>query len=433
MINKLKHKINDVDIIEILTKGFSFLLFRVGGFFAGYLFTYFIAKQYGAEVYGLVALCFSLFVFTSIFGRLGVDINLVKFYSSEEHWNEKGLFYRVLLKSFVVSSLLAFLLYFFKDFFVFKLFKKPQLDPYIFWIVIAIPFWSTTLVCAGLLRAKKINNWYAFLNNPGRFIFTLLAFFILWAILDDPLNAIKSHFYGVLFLSILAFLISIKTLNGITLKSNQNSWVFIKDAFPMMLSSTILIFLGWLDTFFLGIYETGDVVGVYNVALKIAALTGFSLQAINSILAPKIAKCFQNNETLLLKKMIRFSTQINFYITLVIVLFIIVFHNWILGIFGKEFIAGSLFLIILCVGQLINSLSGSVGVILQMTGYQKVYQNIVLIALILNIVLNLILIPLYGGLGAAIATVVSISSWNILGAIYLKIKINIKSYFSFKK
>jgi O-antigen/teichoic acid export membrane protein len=116
-----------------------------------------------------------------------------------------------------------------------------------------------------------------------------------------------------------------------------------------------------------------------------------------------------------------------------IVLFIIIFHKWILGIFGNEFIVGSLFLIVLCIGQLINSMSGSVGVILQMTGYQKVFQNIVLMALVLNVILNVILIPLYGGLGAAIATVVSISSWNITGAFYLKLKMNIKSYFSFKK
>jgi len=79
-------------------------------------------------------------------------------------------------------------------------------------------------------------------------------------------------------------------------------------------------------------------------------------------------------------------------------------------------------------------MSGSVGVIMQMTGHQKVYQNIVLIALILNIVLNFTLIPLYGILGAAIATVVSISSWNIIGAVYLKQKLNIRSYYSpFKK
>ncbi len=177
MIQKLINKYSDADTNEILTKGFSFLLIRIGGLLAGYLFTYFVAKYYGASVYGLVSLCFSLFLIFGIIGRLGLDINLVKFYSQEEHRDEKGLFYRVWVKSFLASSCLALLLYFFKDLLVYRLFNKPQLSSYIFWIAAAIPFWSSTLICAGLMRAKKHNGWFAILNNPGRYVLSLAGFF----------------------------------------------------------------------------------------------------------------------------------------------------------------------------------------------------------------------------------------------------------------
>ena len=430
MLDKLKSKWADVDSKEILTKGFSFFIFRAGGLFAGYLFTFLIARIYGASVNGLVALGFTLFLFVSIFGRLGIDVNLVKFYSNKENWEKNlGLFYRVLLKSFAFSAVLAFLLYLGKAFFVYSLFKKPKLEPYMIWVVMAIPFWSITLVCAGLLRAKQKNNWFAFLNNPGRFILALIVFIILISLDNDSLTAIKAHFYGVFCLSIIAVVVSVKSLGSYTYRTDSNSWHFIKEAFPMMLSSTILIFLGWLDTFFLGIYETDTQVGIYNVALKVATLTSLSLQAINSILAPKLAKNFQEGNLEVFKKLIRFSTHLNFYITALIVFLIIVLHRWILGIFGDEFLNGATVLIILCVGQIANSMSGSVGVILQMTGYQKVYQNIVILALVINLILNLLLVPQYGTIGAAIATVASISSWNIIGAIYLKRKRNIISYF----
>jgi len=430
VFEKLKHKINDVDTKEILTKGFSFLVFRITGLLFGYVFALFITRQYGAGVYGLVTLCFSLFLFISIFGRLGIDINLVKFYSNETNQKETGLFYRVLIKSIIVSSLLAACLYMFKDILVFKLFKKPLLEPYIIWIVLAIPCWSTTLICSGLLRAKKLNNWFAFLNNPGRFAFSLIAIVILWSIADNPLNAIKSHFYGVFFLAILSIIISIKTLKKISFKTNENSWVFLKDAFPMMLSSTMLIFLGWLDTFILGIYESEETIGIYGIALKFAVLTSFVLQAINSILAPKLANSYTTNDMDLFKKLIQFATKLNFFLTLIIVTIIVVFRKLLLGIYGEEFVAGSIFLTVLCIGQLVNSMSGSVGVIMQMTGHQKAYQNIVFVALIINLILNFTLIPIYGGLGAAIATVISISTWNIAGAIYIKLKLNIASYYN---
>ena len=275
-----------------------------------------------------------------------------------------------------------------------------------------------------------MNSWFAFLNNPGRFIMTILVLLVLLAGVSDPLHAIIAHFYGVLLLSFIALIKVITILKKISFNSQSSSWKFLKDSYPMMLSSTILLLLGWLDTFVLGIYETDENIGIYNVALKVAALTSFALQGINSILAPKLAKTFASGEKQVFDKLIQFATTINFYITLVIVIVLIVFRQTILGLFGEEFLVGGLILVVLCIGQLVNSLSGSVGVILQMTGHQKVYQNIVLIALALNLILNFTLTPVYGGMGAAIATVVSIASWNIIGAVYLKRKLKIKSYYS---
>ena len=431
--NKIQNIINDNDSKEILIKGFSFLVIRFLGLFMAYVFMYLVTKKLGASVYGLISICFSLFLFSSIIGRLGLDINLVKFYATEHSWKDKGLFYKVWLKAVSASIIIAIVLYILGDTFAYVIFNKPELKPYILWIALTIPFWTSSLVCAGLMRAKKINNWYAFLNNPGRFTFTTLSFLVINLFLDTPLNAIKAHFFGVLALAIVSFFPVINTMRQVSFVSNTNSWVFLKESFPMMLSSTILIILGWLDTFILGIFDSAENVGIYNVALRLATLTSFTLQAINSILAPKLAKFHQEENITLFKKSVKLTTTLNFYTTLTIVIFIVFFNKPLLNFFGAEFLKGSVILIILCFGQLINSISGSVGTILQMIGKQKVYQNIVLIALFLNITLNLILIPLYGGHGAAIATAISIGSWNILGAFYLKKKLGIQSYYSVAK
>jgi O-antigen/teichoic acid export membrane protein len=430
VIEKIKNIFTDKDFEEILTKGFSFLIFRVSGLIAGYIFMYLIAINYGASGNGLIALSFILFLIFGVLSKLGTDINLIRFFSSSKNNQDKGLFYQTIIITFLFSSVLAVLLYVFKDVFIYKIFNKPQLEPYIFWVTLAIPFWTIVLICGGLFRAKKKNNWFAFSDNPGRFLFALTFFIILLQITDNSLNPIKAHFYAVLSLAIISLYKAVKVLNGITFKSKTNPWYFLKESFPMMISGVILIFLGWADIFVLGIYESEATIGVYHVALKIAAITSFSLHALNSILAPKIAQSFHNGDEYGYKKMITFTTKFNFFITLFIVFAIIVLHKVVLGVFGEEFLSGATVLIILCVGQLINSLSGSVGIILQMAGHQKAYQNIVLIALLLNIILNFILTPIYGAIGAAIATVISISTWNIIGAIYLKRKLNIISYFS---
>jgi O-antigen/teichoic acid export membrane protein len=55
-----------------------------------------------------------------------------------------------------------------------------------------------------------------------------------------------------------------------------------------------------------------------------------------------------------------------------------------------------------------------------MTGRQKAFQNIIMSASLLNVLLNFLLIPKYGGIGAAIASMASVVVWNIASVIYIK-------------
>jgi len=55
-----------------------------------------------------------------------------------------------------------------------------------------------------------------------------------------------------------------------------------------------------------------------------------------------------------------------------------------------------------------------------MTGRQREHLNLILIMTLLNIILNVIMIPKYGLLGAALATALSMSMGNILGVFWVK-------------
>ena len=74
--------------------------------------------------------------------------------------------------------------------------------------------------------------------------------------------------------------------------------------------------------------------------------------------------------------------------------------------------------------NLITTILGSVGTLLNMTGYQVLMRNILFISLIVNILINYLLIPPYGLVGAAIATLVSTSLWRIIANIYVYEKFN---------
>lgn len=431
-LSKLKHILGDSDFKEILSKGLSYILIRGFGILISYAFTAYITKTFGASVFGLFSIAISIFMIASVIGRLGVDIHLVKFYSVKSNLNDIGLFYKTLFKSFFISVAISVLIYTLRFYIANELFKlpKPEVIPYLNWILLSIPFWSITLICSSVSRAQKNIKWFSFISLVSRFLFSFIALLVLLSFVGEPIAIAKAHFLGILMTSIIAIAHTVKTFKIVSFKSKTNSWAFLKDSLPMMLSSSILIFLGWMDTFVMGVFETDTNVGIYNVCIKIATITSFTLLAINSILAPKIAKSYAEKDVDHYKKLIRFSTKLNFLVSSAVIIGILLFSKLLLSIFGEEFIKGQTILFILCAGQIVNSFSGSVGIILQMIGKQKVYQNFVITALLINLILTVIMTPIYGGIGAAIATVISMAFWNLGCAFYLKTKLQITSYYN---
>jgi len=199
----------------------------------------------------------------------------------------------------------------------------------------------------------------------------------------------------------------------------------------MMLSSSVLLLMAWSDTIMIGIFKTEADVGVYNVALKLAMITGIVLGAVNSIVAPKLSETFNNNKMVEFRKLIKQSTRIIFFSTLPILIILLLFPEFLLSFFGTEFVIAKTTLLILLIGQIVNAMSGSVGFILQMTGKEKAYQNILLLALVCNIVLNIVLIPIYGIEGAAIASAFSLLFWNLSSVFYIYKKYNVLTFFNF--
>jgi O-antigen/teichoic acid export membrane protein len=230
---------------------------------------------------------------------------------------------------------------------------------------------------------------------------------------------------SVFIISIIAFFLWKKQLISKLTPIKSLSYIAILSvSIPMLFSSSLALIMGWTDVIMLGIFRTDKEVGIYNVALKLSMITSITLMAINTIAAPKFAEFWGEGDIKGLAKISKQSTKLIFWTSLPILLLFLIFPKPILGIFGEEFKGGAEVLMILTVGQFINSASGSVGYILQMTGHQKFHQNVILIGTILNIILNWFLIPLYGIIGASIASVISMFFWNIVFSLKVRKTLN---------
>ena len=210
---------------------------------------------------------------------------------------------------------------------------------------------------------------------------------------------------------------------------SMKTGTLMRVAFPMMLTASYSYILYWTDTIILGIYLSENEVGIYTVALRLATLLSIPLYAINSISASKFSECHARRDIAGFKEVINYSTSFIFWTTIPIGLVLVVFPSQIMGLFGNEISKGYIALILLISGYFINAVSGPVGTILNMTGNQVEYQRAMLCAAVVNIILNILLIPQYGINGAAFASMFSMFIWNVSSVVLIKRRFNIITFY----
>ena len=434
MNKRIKRIFTSPDRKEIASKSLVFVIYRVLGLILGYAFALLVTNYYGSAVYGLVTLSFTVFMILAIVGKAGMDLNLTRYTAlgSIEKNDLSGLLNRTQLVSLALSATISALIILNKSYISREIFNKPQFEEYLFWAALTFPIWSLILIQSGFYRGLKKNTLFAIFNAFGRFASTLILLVAALFLIEGDIETMPviTHFAGLLVLLGICYYIT----NGrwgypLTLNKEVNFRKFLLDSRPMLVSSLTFILLSWVDRIFIGIYLTEEDVAIYDIAAKLALLISFNLDAVNSILAPKVVEHFSKKDKESLRNTVRFTVGISTIISFLIFALLIVFQDFLLGLFGEEFKAGSWILIILGSGQLLNCLCGSVGIILQMTGHQRVYQKILLIGLSVNLILNFALVTTFGIKGVAFATFGSLIFWNILGVFYVKKFVGINSYF----
>ena len=83
-----------------------------------------------------------------------------------------------------------------------------------------------------------------------------------------------------------------------------------------------------------------------------------------------------------------------------------------LPLFGEGFEAGWPVLILLAIAHLTLSINGPAGLLLTMTGHQDTAAKVFAVAAVANVILNALLIPWLGLIGAAVATLITTSAMS---------------------
>ena len=204
---------------------------------------------------------------------------------------------------------------------------------------------------------------------------------------------------------------------------DTRTWV--NNLLPFMLLGGMYVITSRSDTLMLGTIMGTEASGLYNPVIRGVQLLAFVLTAVNNVLSPNVAGLYTENKIEEMQQVVTQSSRIMLLVSLPMAAFLIFGGNWYLSLFGAEFIPAKPALTILCLGQLFSIASGSVGILLTMTGNERCNLIASSINVLLNIVLNWFWIPLWGLAGAAAATTVSTVVVNIYKVITVRKRVGV--------
>ncbi|NNK59755.1 MAG: oligosaccharide flippase family protein [Flavobacteriaceae bacterium] len=436
LIYKLVHSLKD----SVIKKSLNVLVLRVLGAILQIAVLLIITNNAREELVGQYNYFNSTIILLGAITLLGMNTSFLQF---SGRLDAKGEFNRIvsLYKKKIKLLSAMFLLFFGIYLLVSQVFQIAyfQEEDVAFVLnkvfIVLFPF-TLTLLNLEVIRALDLLYTSEALRNVGRF--GLLLIFVLALVYFNAIDYLLEAFIiSFLLLSAYStFLIVFKMRRLKTVKDAYNISYkeILKVSFPMSFSLISLLIMQSFDIYVLEKFFSFKTVAYYGIAIKISAVVGIILTSINATIAPQISKLFFADEMSNLRQVIKKATTLNVILTIPLILFLIIFSNNILSFFGSNYILAQQALYIILFGQIINALCGPVGLYLNMTGRQNLFQKVLLIALVINIVMNLVLIPKYEMIGAAISTAFSFTMWNLVGLFiaYKKDKVNLSIFGSFK-
>lgn len=423
MINKLYQKYRSKDLMKNSMQSFVMQIF---GMAVSFVLILFISRLYNVEILGLYTIAFVILQICGMLSVSGLDSAAVKFVAifkqKKEYYSLNGFFVKSTFYVVITSLVLSVILFLLADYISEFIMHNAKLRIYLQSTAICILPYSLVSFYTGFFRGNGNNFlWITFKSV----IIPLAYFIILIFATYFQSNAIDflSQYYAVSVF--VTFFIAAFFLHKVFSKEEYSIKYFknISDplfseikkvAFPMFMFSSSLMLSSWLNTILLGSLGTTKDIGIYRVLERISTLSFLALQAVNSVIAPKIAAAFSQNNILQLKRHVFQSIELVFWSSLPIQILLIVFASFILNFFGKDFIMGRNALYIIMAAQIINSLCGPVAQILTMTSYQKYVRNISFLTLGISAIIGYLTIPKMGLIGAAFSIFANVSIFNIL-------------------
>jgi O-antigen/teichoic acid export membrane protein len=402
-----------------------------------YVYRIIIARYFGPEVYGLFSLSIMAvgwFIAFSSFGLSEGLLRYISFYRGKKQEKKINHIFKISLITLFFSGIIsAVLLFFLSEFISINIFHNPDLIIFLQVFSILIPVTVLSKVYLSAIRSFEMISWHTFiiniLQNAIKVVFLVL--FILIGLKSSAV--IFSYFLGFAGTLLAAYLVCRYKIKKIFKSSKLEEKIrtgatkaLFSYSWPFMFISLVTFIFHWTDSFIIGYFKTAIEVGFYNAAVPLIALFGLTAELFMRLFFPLITKEYARKNFKVIKELSQQVGKWIFILNLPLFIIMFLFPGAIINIlFGKEYLVAATALRILSILGFFSTISFISYNLLTITGRSKLVMIDLIIAAIINLVLNILLIPKYGINGAAFSTLISNTFF------YLILVIQVHRVFSF--
>ncbi|MFK7901671.1 MAG: lipopolysaccharide biosynthesis protein [Nitratireductor sp.] len=374
-----------------------------------------LARFMGEFEYGIYV---AVWIWAVILGGLvclGFQTGIIRFIS--EYRSDKresllrGSIFSAITISMVSATIIAMIgaaiVYFYGD----HLFESYYYIPLLL-ATTCLPLLALSEVHDGIARAfdmPRIALAPIFILRP-LLILGIMLIAILAGYEVDAKSAIIATIIAVYITALYQFIVlkmKLKPELGTTSRSyTPKAW--FKVTLPIFLVEGFYNLLTNVDILILASYESPEKVGIYFAAAKTLALVHFVYFAVKAAAAHRFASYLSSGNKQEYENFINETIHWTFWPSLFLALVMLVLGKYFLMLFGESFAVGISVIWILTLGIIVRSSVGAAESVLTMSGKQNLCALVYAVSLCVAITLCIILIPIYGLNGAALATTLTL-------------------------
>ena len=400
------------------------LVGATAGAFLAIILQVLISRFYGPKYYGIFVTCLIVCNVLQNISALGLHKAGMRFLSIGHEMSSYKMildvFKTVSYVPFLFGVIIAVVLYAMSSFISVTCFHNPEMVAMLKLFSIALPFFALFQVTAELSRGFKTTKYTVIIENLF-FPFSQIAAFIALQVLGhNYLSAGYAFLFAVIVCSF-SMLMTVRNqvrnfigpsqfhqLMARYSISTMNWKPILAYSLPLTPFGLLFICGSSMDILMLNILGSSAGVGEYVAAARWIIFFSFIVGSLNNIFGPLIAGKLGVNKMEDVRILNGAATRWMLFMTLPIAVFLMLSRDPMMLIFGEKFLQdGPTVLLILGFGSIFIALSGTGGLLFVLGGHQFAELGMLIFLVILNILLNLLLIPLYGIIGAAFSTITS--------------------------